>query len=244
MLEKFKYSNKPEWFQSILNLPYYSKECPPIHADGVDYIVQDGFKFYPRGPLTVFSSVYKNTWFDLNTLSTDNWTFLDIGACIGTVAIPMAQKFKKVIAIEPIWDRELRDNIDLNNIKNIEVYRQCVGRIWLAHKEVEYAGYRRSTEVVPLKALIELYKPDYIKCDIEGEEWNTPFEAWLGPEELRIEFHTLRGKEKWCSNRLVDFVFFMLSNRYLSSVDYSHKEQSLRVARTIYFSAHKDRRRT
>ena len=241
MLEKIKYSKKPEWLQTLLNLPYYSKECPPIHAKGIDFIIQDGCKFYPTGPLTVFNSVYKHSWYGIPYLTNKECTCLDIGACIGTVCIPLSYEFKTVIAIEPIWNKELEDNIKLNNRKNIEVRRQFVGGIWpLFQRKTHYAGKdSKWTLQVPLKSLLQEIKPNYIKCDIEGEEWRIPYEEWLGPEVIKIEFHILRLKETQCIRKITELIEFLNRKEYLCNIDSYHREQSLQISKTMYFTAKK-----
>ena len=55
--------------------------------------------------------------------------FLNIGCHIGTVALPISKYIEKVTAIEayPLTFEHLKENIKINNIKNIQVFNLAIG---------------------------------------------------------------------------------------------------------------------
>jgi FkbM family methyltransferase len=105
---------------------------------------------------------------------------VDVGANIGAFTVPLAQKAKKVYAIEPQVEvfEVLKDNIALNNLNNVEAINCAVGH----HRQPGYytpnpfgPGIVRiesegpvGVDVIPLDDLD--FAPDFIKIDVESME--------------------------------------------------------------------------
>ncbi len=137
--------------------------------------------------------------------------FVDIGANVGAICIPVALRCKtlrKILAIEPnpvIADR-LRYNIGLNNITNIEVKQVAVGeqtgvmRLW-SNSPVNAGmgsfhiigskgrGDFKDVQVEPLLTLIQqaaMPRIDLMKIDVEGYE-----------DRVLIPFFSQAGRAYW-----------------------------------------------
>lgn len=117
---------------------------------------------------------------------------LDIGANIGALTVPFAKVARAVIAAEPQpWVADiLTANIALNNLRNVDVLRACIGQengtaqMPVSDPNVigNYGGVglygtpgdtkQERTVTVPIFALdsIGIGKVDVIKMDVEGHE--------------------------------------------------------------------------
>jgi len=111
--------------------------------------------------------------------------FIDIGAHVGLYTIPAAKivgQKGKVIAIEPVSHEELRINVLLNGLKNVEiinkaVYSKCgvIGFVMKEARALSHIDERvdSKVEAVTLDEVVEKHRIDKIKCikiDVEGEE--------------------------------------------------------------------------
>ncbi len=118
----------------------------------------------------------------------------DIGANVGLYSIALAQRFQysKVVAFEPILAtyQELRRNLDLNHVDNVLTYniglsdRACDAPFYFdATVSGAASGAPLGSEfgltetlICPVETLDDFvdrtgYKPDFIKCDVEGGEF-------------------------------------------------------------------------
>lgn len=112
---------------------------------------------------------------------------IDIGANIGGFSLPASKVAKKVIAIEPILADKLKENIKVNNIKNITVIEKGLGNGEV--HEVSWMDQTIKVQTTTLSDIIREYGGTILKCDCEGGEW------YIKPSELDqinhidIEFH-------------------------------------------------------
>jgi FkbM family methyltransferase len=110
--------------------------------------------------------------------------FIDLGANTGQYVVPLAGRFKRVIAVEPnpMAVGILRRNLEKNNISNVEIIERAVmarrGTIRLYKGEVlsTWSAFRDHGPYIDVEAITldELLGPfdtlDLLKIDIEGAE--------------------------------------------------------------------------
>ena len=155
-------------------------------------------------------SCYRDVNFDEN----DIW--LDIGANIGIFPIYYCDKVKQIISFEaePENFSLFKRNIELNNVKNCYIYNCAV--VWDDRKETSFylntkknkgshsmliKGGRDEITVncLNINDIIETHKPNKLKIDIEGGEYELikSIKNWNNIKELIFEYHinVLRDSE-------------------------------------------------
>ncbi len=223
LARRVKYPKQPNFLNRIVNQLYHNPDEVMIREKDVDYVVMEGCKFHPSMHLNTLVRMEGNPWFD-RVRKED--IVLDIGACIGSVAIPLATKTKKVYAVEPLLHEELQRNIDLNGLTNIEVVPWGVGR---GRMRIEYGSESKVVSLVSFATLlkgVDEGRVDFLKVDCEGCEWGINMEEVLGIREVRIEFHRRRGKGD--GKKVVEWVDFLGRRGYEVEVEVDvHKEASI-----------------
>lgn len=160
------------------------------------------FKSYLTGQNALIENFKDNVYLKYTKIR-DNDVILDLGAHIGIFALRASlENPEKIICVEPIKSLTsiLKKNITINNLKNkIEVIekavyhknkkticmienleatthnfllhtRRRIRKLW--HSPVKKFK-RVAVETISLKNLIKTFNPTIIKCDIEGEEYET-----------------------------------------------------------------------
>lgn len=121
-------------------------------------------------------------------------TVLDIGACVGGFSIPAAMRATegRVIAVEPLYIDELRENIALNGLEDrIQVIEAGLGYGDPLH--VRYMGREKTIPTLTLSALKHCFGPiDFLKCDCEGGEWAIVPDDLNGIRRIELEVHSGR----------------------------------------------------
>jgi FkbM family methyltransferase len=196
------------------------KQCK--HAK-MAYLPND---IYIGGSIDAYGEQHETELSLLFQLVKEGDTVIDVGANIGTITIPLAKhvgKSGKVISFEPqskLFEL-LSKNVELNELKNVEVNRKPVGRssgLTTCVPELDYDAVHnfgstnmQSENGEPLKTVCldefveKIPKPSLIKLDAEGME----DEILLGSKKLinwarpyiNLEFtdnhlailHTLKG---------------------------------------------------
>lgn len=183
-------------FNNIVKALYNHPRFILFRWNAADIVESDGFRYYSSDQLIHLYRVKSNSWFN-NIKPTD--TVLDIGANIGTIAIPLASMAKRVIALEPIprYLEELKRNAELNGITNIKCIEGCLGK-----DGVQYIQFHKDSITSPsyslssIKALIGPICPvDFLQMDCEGGEWSFEPEELEGIREIRMDVGT-----RWFSN--------------------------------------------
>jgi FkbM family methyltransferase len=143
----------------------------------------------------------------------DSHTILDCGANVGVFAQVASQKFNKVVCVEanPTTYQRLLANvyglgvICLRNAvagkSGEEIIISNPAKTTSAScsrkPRLKEEGYYDRVNTVSLDDLCEVYRPEVIKLDIEGFEYEA-LESWTkrdGVSHLIIEFHKLTSKD-------------------------------------------------
>lgn len=171
----------------------------------VDYITMfDGSQF----------KVTKNLWCVLEESRSEyDWsdmrntdTLLDIGAHVGTITIPAAlTRVNKVIAVEPLFADELRENIRLNNLTNVTVVPFALGSGGVYDLSFFESGVKK-IQTRTFRGILAMCggKVDFLKCDCEGGEWNIEPEDLSGIRRIEMEVHPSMGNKD--NHTLVEYI--------------------------------------
>lgn len=159
---------------------------------------QTGLKFKVRGKMDVWS--LKETLLDqfyeqFGFAVQDGWTVVDIGGGIGdyTIFAAYGRPNARVLAFEPFPEsfQLLRENLSLNQIKNVEIFSQAVSSqentlqfsapssdplsVQTAHGLLASAGDAQQVTAVSLASIINGPaggRIDLLKLDCEGAEYD------------------------------------------------------------------------
>jgi FkbM family methyltransferase len=210
-LSKLKRDPRLAGIRKFTNLLYYDPEWVNVKLSNFDIVKVDGCKFHVTDQINAIQRVKGNKWFDRVRL-TD--TVVDIGANIGAMTIPFARVSKQVYAFEPLFHRELKDNVVLNNLINVTVFPVGVGNS--GFMDIEFASKKSKAPVVTFQEVKEMVgEPiDFLKMDGEGCEWDIEPEGLKGIRELRIEFHISRNNTKKDREKYQKYLYWMKFEGY------------------------------
>lgn len=203
---RFKRSSKFPALRTLLNSMYYNPRMVTIKMSNFDFIEVDDCKFYVNDQIDSIQRVYSNPWF-ANMRPDD--IALDIGANIGAITIPLARAVKKVYAVEPLFVEELRQNITLNKLNNIQIMEHGIGQ-YNKEQHYEFSSKAGIASSIPFNLLMtRIGKVDFIKIDGEGCEWDIEPKQLKGIREIRIEFHIRRehhSQDKQSLNKWLEWL--------------------------------------
>lgn len=120
---------------------------------------------------------------------------LDVGANIGAFSLKICGRVKHVYAIEPIIVDSLKNNIILNNVKNITVFDYALGN---GLQKIEWLENSKDMECISLSELIIKCggKIDILKCDCEGGEWCIIEDDLKKIRRVEMELHLFNNENK------------------------------------------------
>lgn len=175
--------------QQWVNNRFYS-ETDFIIKRNEHVIEVNGIKFYLDDMFNTIDSV--NTEYNFDDIQPSD-IVLDIGACIGGFSLRVAPLVKHVYAVEPIMTDRLRENIKLNNIKNITVIEGALG-----NGSIVDINWMRTIRRHKTKSLSDLNSLcgshiDFLKCDCEGAEWCIKPEELKGIRRIEAEIHSFKN---------------------------------------------------
>lgn len=120
---------------------------------------------------------------------------LDIGANIGGFTIGAALKAQHVYAIEPIFYKELEENIKLNALSNVTIMPFAIGNdndhVNLSFNKIERKNIptHSLTYVKQFIWATNLHNISFLKCDSEGGEWFIKPIDLDGIRRIEMEVH-------------------------------------------------------
>lgn len=114
---------------------------------------------------------------------------LDVGANIGVFTVKIAPMVKHVIAVEPLFYQELKDNVKLNNLENVTCLPYSLGTG--SSFKINFCGKEAEIQSLKLNDILAKcpYKPNVLKTDCEGGEW-----AINSAEEFAEHFDKVEGE--------------------------------------------------
>jgi len=181
-------------------------------ANNIDYFVtKDGIKYKVDG-YSNFMVEADRLEYDLSGIKPDD-IVLDIGTTIGDFTIAAALKAKHVYAVEPLFCKELEDNLKLNNITNVTILPFAIGNgndIDLSFNKVE----RKNVPTYTLTNLISMirfqsngqHKISFLKCDCEGGEWYIKPSELDGIRCIEMEMHPREFPTEMSNRELVPYI--------------------------------------
>lgn len=209
-LRWLKYNN-PAIIRKVLNGAYYDPETIVLYKDNFDCLVVDDCTFSMSDQVDSVQRVKGNPWFD-NIRKSD--TVLDIGANIGAITIPLAKVAKQIYAVEPLFSGELRKNIQLNDLKNVQIIECGLGHDNTTEK-IQYSSTHGLCKTMSLATIFGITgKVNYIKVDCEGAEWMIEPDQFDGIREIRMEFHIRRNNKHSDSKKLKGWEQWLRQNNY------------------------------
>ena len=195
----------------IVTPRYFSNWYDLLFFPSVGTIRRFGLRFYFPGlrDLAYDSYVIRENFFEdqYGWLDVAGKTVVDIGANIGDTAILFAlKKAKQVIAYEPYpySYNKAKKNIELNGFdKTIKLFRTGVSSTEKnVHVKDGYSDGSQTleggnigsvTKITTLNKIINKYKPNVLKSDCEGSEYeiilSTPLDKLAQFEQMMIDYH-------------------------------------------------------
>jgi len=202
----------------MINVMYYDPDTIIIKKDVFDIIKTRGNLLYHiEENINSVWGIGKN--YDIDQIGNED-IVVDLGSCIGAFTLPAATRAKKVYAIEPLFARELTENIKLNGLANIEVIevgigdKDCRQTLTFGHRSKE----------VSIVTFAELRQKighiDYIKIDIEGWEWGIDLRDLSGIKRIAFEPHIRLKYRKRDEQTLQEWIKWLESNGYEYTLDW------------------------
>lgn len=213
---RIKYSPKSAPIRKFTNLLFYDPNKMLLDVRKVKVLEVGGCKFQANEALEGLVDMTDDPW--LGGTREDD-VVVDLGAHVGIMCVPLAKKVKKVYAIEPLYAKELRANLKLNGLDNVEVWESALGK----GEPIELRYHERSASVVTQS--FSNYKEkaghiDFLKCNCEGGEWNILPREYLGIREIRLDYHIGRRGAKSRIRKAEDLIDFLECNGYSGEVKY------------------------
>lgn len=115
---------------------------------------------------------------------------LDIGANIGVFTVKVAPMVKHVIAVEPLFYQELKDNVKLNNLENVTCLPYSLGTG--SSFKINFCGKEATIQSLQLDDILArcLYSPNVLKTDCEGGEYAVYIDDFYKQfDKIEGEFH-------------------------------------------------------
>jgi FkbM family methyltransferase len=193
--------------QQWVNHRYKDPNIVFVRRDTTDHIVTtEGLKFGLEGCEEMGDLMTEYRFEDIRP----DDIVLDLGANVGGFAIRAAQKAKHVYAVEPLFYKELEENIARNGMGDkITVFRTAIGNGQTI--KLKYRDHESLVETRSLKQIREMIpdKVTFLKVDIEGAEWGIFPADFCGIPRIEFEAH---GGDNSCMPVDKKLLYFLKDN--------------------------------
>ena len=168
---------------------------------------------------------------------------LDLGGFLGESAIYLAHNNRKVVTLEPDPENFKYLVKNVSSFSNIEYYNAAVvnkktHQFYYKSNKYDYGGnlynlydkkHKIEIKTIEIKELIDKYKPDGIKIDVEGAEFEI-IEFFIKNDKFPfikgyIEFHFEGKTDKIYIFK--KFIKFLKKKGYIYEIYKNHKKESL-----------------
>lgn len=150
---------------------------------------------------------------------------LDIGANIGAFTVLAAKKVSQVVAVEPLFWRELDSNIKLNKLNNVVSLPYALGRT--STMEIAFCKKKEQVQCIDLPAIKKKLgvKPTFLKTDCEGGEWSLTPDDFDGIRAVEAEVHNFGGEDP------MEFVYMLEQLGFKCNYSWTKEKQLMVSAR-------------
>jgi len=194
--------------QTWINHRYKDDDVVMVRRSTTKYITTtEGLKFTLAGVSELGDMMDE---YEFDDITSDD-IVLDLGANVGGFSIRAAQKAKHVYAVEPLFYRELEENIALNGMQDkITVLKCAIG----TDGNKIALSYRDHHDVVPTHTLSRIRSTigvpvTFLKVDIEGAEWGIDPKEFDGIPRIEFEAH---GGDNSCMPVNKELIKYLNSN--------------------------------
>jgi hypothetical protein len=199
VINAVKFMNR-NWFRTVYNVlaRHYYPHCNMVDHRHVKILETDIGKFHNSHAARVYHDLFSQvTKYRIDDLKKTD-VVLDVGANVGAYTVMVAPRVKHVIAVEPLFYRELQQNVILNDINNVRCLPYALGDG--SDFEINFCNETRICESMRFNEILARcpYKPNVLKIDCEGGEYAVSIDELIGcMTAIDGEFHTF----DCCGNR-------------------------------------------
>ena len=142
---------------------------------------------------------------------------VDIGANVGGFSITVSDKCRRLYAVEPLFVKELENNLRLNNVGNCTIIPKGLGK---GYTKLEFKSNIQMVDCISFKDIKNMVggKIDFLKMDCEGGEWFISRDDLDGIRRIEMELH-LFNKEK-----INDFLKILIDAGFVFEIDEHRKD--------------------
>lgn len=176
-------------YYGVYYSPIDGRDMVPGASKIKQVVMEDGSLF---NLTEVSRCILEQCYSEYNTqdISPDD-VVLDLGAHVGGITIQLAWKCRHVYSVEPIFYRELEENIRINHLDNITVIKGSLGNT-NTRKAITFNGVTGvPVPVYTFEQILKICndKITFLKCDCEGAEEHIPLFYFDNIPKIEIETH-------------------------------------------------------
>jgi hypothetical protein len=159
----------------------------------------------------------------------------DVGAMLGGFTVPASKRAKRVYSFEPLYYKELCDNVALNPTGNVKTYELALGITGIIVAEYFKT---KTVNALTFKGMRDLTgdNPTFLKCNCEGAEWRLIPNDFDGVNTIEIQFHY--SKNIIDNPQLLDWL--LSTYTCIETIKEAHGINGIYRTRTIHGKIRKD----